>query len=373
MKCLSKGNTICVNTQDPKRQIYIYENFNNIVTTSCLSKENEYSKEFYIDIEKVSEDENLYIAREAYKFTFKNESQQSNDEDELINYLSIPVNRVRIFCDDWNKIKFVLPKNNYNLSYCNIHIYENYIELYFPKDNKSYNDLRKHIYILEYFFKFMLGRDFKIGMIKVYMNVVEKYSVFFSRENSFKEIKGVLSQKEKLDFLNSSDVQPDTFFEKWFYFFSNRDSQQLLNGLRQVYVSYPYSKINKNIQEAVSLIEGIFISVASNSSRIKLRDKLKIILDDIAEQEKNKHIANIKNFSILSDDNDIEKFVQIRHKGAHNLPNKLKPNHKKEFLYELLLSSIKLLELYLILTIKECERKKIIEKSIKHNKKTQKC
>ncbi len=131
----------------------------------------------------------------------------------------------------------------------------------------------------------MLGKDFFLRSLIIYRDDKKKFSVFFSQVKKLQKIKGVLSVEEKMNCLNQENIRLNDFFEKWFYFFSTRHSQQLLSGLRYTYTSYGYSEIDKNIQEVVSFIEGTFQSVKKDAYQYSLREKLKYILNKIKIEE----------------------------------------------------------------------------------------
>ncbi len=64
------------------------------------------------------EKNHLYTAREVFIFKYMNNCEQ--DENELINYLSIRGNKVRIYLDSYEDIKSLLTSKYFEFKYCSL-------------------------------------------------------------------------------------------------------------------------------------------------------------------------------------------------------------------------------------------------------------
>ncbi|ASA25658.1 hypothetical protein [Paenibacillus donghaensis] len=333
-------------------EVKVYENFNYEIETTCITEVSDKSKIFYVDVEQI--DKKRYKAREAFKFKLSQDSNLENSK--LIDCLNVQVNRAELYFEDIGLIDALLLTKVNKMSYCDINILPEYVEITF-KDYKGYNDFRKHIHIIEYFYKFLLCKDVYLTKVKFYNKGDHKYSVHFSKENNFTSINGGLNIQDKVALMKLDGLSVETFFKKWFYFFSTKDSQHLLSGLRYVYMSYGYRNIGKNIQEVVSMIEGVFSTVGENSSETILRTKLKSIMDKLTDSEKKRQVSELDIYLLLDDD-DIDTLLAIRNKEAHSTKKKKRAKAAKG-IYKLCLGVMKVFELYLMLTVRNHDRSKV--------------
>lgn len=331
--------------------VRVFENFNNEVETTCITEVKEKSKVFYVDVEQVDEDR--FKAREAFKFKLVEGSKVK--DTELIDCLKVQVNRAELYFEDIELINAILLTKEYKMSYCDINILPEYVEITF-KDYKGYNDFRKHIHIIEYFFKFLLCKDVFLDKVKFYNKDDRKFTLHFSRDNNFSNISSGLKIDEKVSAMKYDDLGVESFFKRWFYFFSTRDSQHLLSGLQYVYISYGYRNIGKNIQEIVSMIEGVFSTFEESSNEVTLRTKLKTVLAKLTDSEKKRQVSELYIFYLLDDD-DIDALLAIRNKEAHSSKKKKRAKAKKG-IYKLCQDVMKVFEMYLVLTIRNHDRSK---------------